>query len=155
MKWKVSRTRLMMFWVEKGSILPPPLNLIPNVYHIVRRLRKRFKCCEKVKTKEYIRLSLYLFLEEQHFGKECLKARLDLQIYTTARLERILQWRDFITAQIAASCTNFRSCSNIGGRWRSCDLSAVNRWKTASHAKKLLCERVLRGKCFVRCVRSR
>ncbi|XP_078355677.1 short transient receptor potential channel 5-like, partial [Oculina patagonica] len=40
--WKVSRTRMWMNWVNKGSVLPPPYNLIPNpkaVIHFVRRMR--------------------------------------------------------------------------------------------------------------------
>ncbi|XP_048585309.1 short transient receptor potential channel 3 isoform X2 [Nematostella vectensis] len=30
LSWKVSRTRMWMNWVDKGNVLPPPLNLIPN-----------------------------------------------------------------------------------------------------------------------------
>lgn len=40
--WKVSRTRMWMNWVNKGSVLPPPYNLIPNpkaVVHFVKRMR--------------------------------------------------------------------------------------------------------------------
>lgn len=40
--WKVSRTRMWMNWVNKGSVLPPPYNLIPNpkaVIHLFRKIR--------------------------------------------------------------------------------------------------------------------
>lgn len=42
--WKVSRTRMWMNWVNKGSVLPPPYNLIPNpkaVLHLFRDMRDR------------------------------------------------------------------------------------------------------------------
>ncbi|KAK3708858.1 hypothetical protein QZH41_016285 [Actinostola sp. cb2023] len=48
-KWKVSRTRLWMFWVEKGSVLPPPLNLIPNAHFLYGQIKKLCKCCQKVR----------------------------------------------------------------------------------------------------------
>ena len=42
--WKVSRTRMWMNWVNKGSVLPPPYNLIPNpkaVIHLFRKIRNK------------------------------------------------------------------------------------------------------------------
>jgi len=42
--WKVSRTRMWMNWVNKGSVLPPPFNLIPNpkvVIHLFRKIRNK------------------------------------------------------------------------------------------------------------------
>lgn len=40
--WKVSRTRMWMNWVNKGSVLPPPYNLIPNpkaIVHFIKKVR--------------------------------------------------------------------------------------------------------------------
>ncbi|XP_048590642.1 short transient receptor potential channel 5 isoform X2 [Nematostella vectensis] len=54
-KWKVSRTRLWMSWIQKGSgCLPPPLNLIPNPPFILRGVRQFSRwvircCCRKKK----------------------------------------------------------------------------------------------------------
>lgn len=49
--WKVSRARMWMNWVNKGSVLPPPYNLIPNpkaVVHFVKKLRNICRGCNQV-----------------------------------------------------------------------------------------------------------
>ncbi|EDO36284.1 predicted protein, partial [Nematostella vectensis] len=56
-KWKVSRTRLWMSWIQKGSgCLPPPLNLIPNPLLIFQGLKQFcrwvIRCgCRKVRAR--------------------------------------------------------------------------------------------------------
>ena len=40
MEWKYARTQLYMHYIEEGSVLPSPFNLIPSPYYIVEQLRK-------------------------------------------------------------------------------------------------------------------
>lgn len=43
--WKVSRTRMWMNWVNKGSVLPPPYNLIPNPKAVIHLFTKIMDKC--------------------------------------------------------------------------------------------------------------
>ncbi|XP_031565298.1 short transient receptor potential channel 5-like [Actinia tenebrosa] len=39
-KWKVSRTRIWMFWVEEGSSLPPPFNLLIVLRNVFKKMKE-------------------------------------------------------------------------------------------------------------------
>lgn len=48
-QWKFSRTRMWMQYVDKGSDVPPPFNLLPNWKAIVSTIR--WLCNKKKKDK--------------------------------------------------------------------------------------------------------
>ena len=48
-QWKLMRTRIWMQYVDKGSVLPPPFNLIPS-YKLFPELISR--CCQWLKKKK-------------------------------------------------------------------------------------------------------
>lgn len=39
-QWKFSRTRMWMPYLDEGNVLPPPFNLIPHPYLVIRLCRR-------------------------------------------------------------------------------------------------------------------
>lgn len=98
--WKVSRTRMWMNWVNKGSVLPPPYNLIPNptdLAYVIKRMKDKYQSQatpyvannnnDKKSFKNWAEVSR----EEQDMLKINLSAAEDRRKYKREVLEQIVE----------------------------------------------------------------
>lgn len=59
----MSRTKMWMNWVDKGNVIPPPLNIFAGIKIIIKSLRhcgKRMKKCCPCWKDEVSEISAYL-----------------------------------------------------------------------------------------------
>ena len=63
---------MWMNWVNKGCVLPPPYNLIPNpkaIFHWFRRMRDKYRGYKQVSLKDIIIYNGGVFFRSPHSEK--------------------------------------------------------------------------------------
>ena len=71
MEWKHCRTKMMTEYILDGAVLPPPFNLVPDVWSLLRCLRPKKMVGYSfnfIITK--INLVVFFFVEKYHFKKK-------------------------------------------------------------------------------------
>ena len=92
-KWKFSRTQMWMQYVDKGSALPPPFNLIPAWPDVLRFFRFICGCCRRREVRNWnnwyfsvgssmLYVKLYLgLLQRNHCCLKMYKIQKNVSIY--------------------------------------------------------------------------